>query len=245
MGPAESAGPPETAGLAEDTRRFSAPSGSNPFDPGRRGVKALAAVAALVVVAAGFLAWRSRPQSDPVTPAAPVSAAPGAPAAAGAPGAPAVAEQGGPSGTGRDEVVVAVAGKVRRPGLVRLPPGARVADAIEAAGGLLPGTDLATVNLARKVADGELIVVGVPAPAAFAGGGSAGPAGPAALGDKVNLNTATLAQLDTLPGVGPVLAQRILSYRTNHGGFRSVTDLRQVDGIGDSRFEQLKDLVTV
>jgi competence protein ComEA len=140
--------------------------------------------------------------------------------------------------------VVAVAGKVRRPGLVRLPPGARVADAIEAAGGLLPGTDLATVNLARKVADGELIVVGVPAPAPPAAG-SAGPAGPAAPGDKVNLNTATLAQLDTLPGVGPVLAQRILGYRTNHGGFRSVTDLRQVDGIGDSRFEQLKDLVTV
>jgi competence protein ComEA len=117
-----------------------------------------------------------------------------------------------------------------------------VADAIAAAGGVLPGTDAATVNLARKVTDGELIVVGVPVPATAAGGD---PAGPAAPGGKVNLNTATLAQLDSLPGVGEVLARRILDYRTSHGGFRSVSELRQVDGIGDSRYEQLKDLVTV
>jgi competence protein ComEA len=187
-----------------------------------------------VVLAAGFLAWRSRPHAEPVAADLPPSAAPAGPA------------QAAPSPTSGAELVVAVAGKVRKPGLVRLPPGARVADAIEAAGGVLPGTDMATVNLARKVADGELIVVGVPAPAAPAGDGAAGPAGPAgAAGGKVNLNTATLAQLDTLPGVGEVLAQRILDYRTSHGGFRSVSDLRQVDGIGDSRFEQLKDLVTV
>jgi competence protein ComEA len=221
--------------------------GSSPFDPGRRGVKALAAVAALVVLAAGLLAWRSRPRAEPVAADLPgVPAAPGAPRAPGAPAAPGVPAAVAPAAPGPavlpatgGEIVVAVAGKVRRPGLVRLPPGSRVADAIEAAGGILPGTDLATVNLARKVTDGELIVVGVPAPA---GGGSVGPD---ASGGKVNLNNATLAQLDTLPGVGQVLAQRILDWRTSHGGFRSVADLRQVDGIGDSRYEQLKDLVTV
>jgi competence protein ComEA len=97
------------------------------------------------------------------------------------------------------------------------------------------------LNLARKVVDGELILVGIaPSP------GSAVAAGPAAApGGPVNLNTATLADLDTLPGVGPVLAQRILDARTAQGGFRAVGDLRKVDGIGSSRYEQLKELVTV
>jgi len=135
---------------------------------------------------------------------------------------------------------------VRKPGLVRLPAGARVADAIEAAGGVLPDTDLSFVNLARKVVDGELIVVGVTPPPGVAGpaGGAAGtpPGGPAAL---VNLNTASLAELQTLPGIGAVLAQRILDYRTKHGQFRSVDELRQVEGIGDAKFAQLKDRVTV
>jgi competence protein ComEA len=143
-------------------------------------------------------------------------------------------------------LVVAVGGKVRKPGLVRLPPGARVADALDAAGGPQPGVDVAMLNLARKVVDGELIMVGVtPSP------GAATPAGPAATGAAgaagglVNLNTATLADLDTLPGVGPVLAQRILDAREAQGGFKAVSDLRKVDGIGDARYEQLKDLVTV
>jgi competence protein ComEA len=143
-------------------------------------------------------------------------------------------------------VVVAVGGKVRKPGLVRLPPGARVADALAAAGGANPGVDVALLNLARKVVDGELIMVGVTppsgvttAPAAPAAGGASAAGGP------VNLNTATLADLDTLPGVGPVLAQRILDARESQGGFHAVSDLRKVDGIGDARYEQLKDLVTV
>jgi competence protein ComEA len=135
------------------------------------------------------------------------------------------------------QLVVAVSGRVHHPGLVRLPAGSRVADAIQAAGGALPGTDLSMVNLARKVVDGELIVVGL-APAS-GGQGAVGPQ------PTVNLNTATLDQLQTLPGVGPVLAQRIIDYRDAHGGFTTVSDLRQVSGIGDTRFNQLKDKVSV
>ncbi len=130
-------------------------------------------------------------------------------------------------------MVVAVAGRVLHPGLVRLPAGARVADALAAAGGPLPGTDLSTLNLARKVVDGELITVGVPTPTAMSSG------------ELVNLNTATLEQLQTLPGVGPVLAQRIIDHREQLGGFGSVADLRQVTGIGDARYNELKSRVTV
>jgi competence protein ComEA len=192
------------------------------FDPGRRGVRALAAVAVLVVCVAAYLAWQARPRPLPV----PARAVP-APATASA-----------YAGT----MVVAVAGRVRRPGLVRLPAGSRVADAIEGAGGVLPGTDLSYVNLARKVVDGELILVGVTPPP---GAGAGGPAGGGTVGGPVNLNTASLTELQTLPGVGPVLAQRIVDYRAGHGGFKSVGELRNVSGIGDTRFQQLKDLVTV
>ncbi|WP_213454092.1 ComEA family DNA-binding protein [Rhizomonospora bruguierae] len=203
------------------------------FDPGRRGVRALVAVGVVVVLIAAVLAWRARPHADPVAEPAAATAQP-----AGQPADP-------PSSAPAAEVVVAVVGKVRRPGLVRLPAGARVADAIEAAGGLLPGTDIALLNLARKVTDGELIAVGITAPpGAEAGGGATGvPA--AGGGGPLNLNTATLAQLDALPGVGPVLAQRILDYREAHGGFRSVSELRQVQGIGNARYDDLKSLVTV
>ncbi len=143
--------------------------------------------------------------------------------------------------------MVAVAGKVRHPGLVRLPAGARVADAIAAAGGPLPGTDVGLINLARKVVDGEQILVGVSPPPGTAdtGGAAAGPGGAAAPGARINLNTATVADLDRLPGIGPALAQRILTFRNEHGGFRSVDELKQVSGIGDARFGELKKLVTV
>ncbi|MFI7597343.1 helix-hairpin-helix domain-containing protein [Actinoplanes sp. NPDC049681] len=214
------------------------------FDPGRRGVKALAAVALVVVLAAAVLAWRSRPQVDPV--ANPINAT--APALDGGPagtgGLAANATRPGSAASGPPEVVVAVGGKVRKPGLVQLPPGARVADALRAAGGAQPGVDVAPLNLARKVVDGELIMVGVALPAGAAVTAPAGGTGPA-VGGLVNLNTATLAELDTLPGVGPVLAQRILDARDAQGGFKAVSDLRKVDGIGAARFEQLKDLVTV
>lgn len=186
-------------------------------------------VAAVVVLGAAGWAWLSRPRTEPVA----------ITSSAVLPGSPAATQ---PSASA--EVVVAVAGKVRRPGLVRLPAGARVADALDAAGGALPGTDVALLNLARKVSDGELILVGVTAPPGQPGG-APGAGAPGAAGGKVNLNTATLAQLDALPGVGPVLAQRILDHREQHGGFRSVGDLRQVNGIGDARYEDLKGLVTV
>ncbi|GAA1795676.1 ComEA family DNA-binding protein [Planosporangium flavigriseum] len=197
------------------------------LDPGRRGVRALAAVAVIAVAVAGFLAWRSRPHVEPIG----VRAEP----------SPAASPSSGPSGA----IVVAVTGRVRRPGLIRLPSGARVADAIEAAGGVLPETDLSFVNLARKLVDGELVTIGVNPPQGAAGPGGAGEAPGGALAGPLNLNTATIAQLDALPGIGPVLAQHIVDYRSRHGQFRSVDELRQVEGLGGARFNQIKPLVTV
>ncbi len=191
-----------------------------PFDPGRRGVRILAVVAAVVVLVAGYLAWRSRPHAEPAP-------------SGGAAGSAAPAGSVAPTGL----IVVAVQGRVAHPGLYRLPAGARVADALTAAGGAQPGVDLSFLNLARKLIDGELLVVGATPPP--------DQAGPAAPIGKVDLNTATLAQLDTLPGVGPALAQRIVDYRSQHNGFRTVDELRHVEGIGDAKFAQLKDLVTV
>ncbi|SHN25959.1 competence protein ComEA [Cryptosporangium aurantiacum] len=185
----------------------------------------LATVAVLVALIAGVAAWRARPDTEPVVTASIVDAPSAVSSSAEAPA----------------EAVVAVSGRVRRPGLVRLPAGSRVADAVEAAGGALPGADLGTLNLARKVVDGELIAVGVPAPAGAAPG-----AGPSSGTDApLDLNLATAEQFDALPGVGPVLAERIVEYRTEHGGFRSVDQLREVEGIGDTRFEKLRELVRV
>jgi competence protein ComEA len=146
------------------------------------------------------------------------------------------------------DIVVDVSGKVRDPGIHRLPAGSRVEDALRAAGGVRPGTRTDTLNRARFLVDGEQVVVGGPAPPAGPGGaagtapgGSAGTAaGPPV---PVSLNTATLEQLDTLPGVGPVLAQHIIDHRVRNGGFRSVDELREVNGIGDRRFADLRNLV--
>ena len=141
-------------------------------------------------------------------------------------------------------IFVHVLGAVARPGLFELHDGARVMDAIAAAGGLTDEADPAGVNLARVVSDGEQFYVPrqgeVPPgiPAAAAGAANA----PAA---KVNLNTATVADLDSLPRIGPAMAQRIIDYRTTNGRFTSVDGLRDVAGIGDKTFEALKDLITV
>ena len=146
-----------------------------------------------------------------------------------------------PSASAAPTVVVAVAGGVRRPGLFTLPVGSRVADAVAAAGGVRPGVSIGLLNLARRLVDGEQVIVG-----AATGAQPNTPAGPAAgPGAPLNLNTATLEQLDGLPGVGPVLAQRILDYRTRHGAFRSVEQLRDVGGIGEAKFADLRGLVAV
>jgi competence protein ComEA len=138
--------------------------------------------------------------------------------------------------------VVDVVGAVRRPGLYRLPRNARVADAIAKAGGVTPKAQVELVNLAAMIADGEQIVV--PRKGAVAAGGT-GSATPGAASGPVHLNSATLEQLDSLPGIGPVTAQKILDYRQQHGAFGSVEELDAVPGIGPARLEQLKDLVAL
>jgi competence protein ComEA len=141
-------------------------------------------------------------------------------------------------------VVVHVVGAVRRPGLYRLAHGARIADAVRRAGGASRRADLSLVNLAAQVSDGTQVVVPVRAAAAAAEGSAGdGDAGPAASAGPVHLNSATVDDLDALPGIGPVTAQKIIDYREEHGAFSSVDDLDAVPGIGPARLEQLRDLV--
>ena len=142
-------------------------------------------------------------------------------------------------------MVVAVAGKVRHPGLVRLPGGSRVDDAVRAAGGVAPGASTGLVNLARKVLDGEQVLIGVDPPPTTAGDSGGSPAAGAPAGGRLDLNAASASAFDSLPGIGPVLAERIVSWRTEHGRFASVDQLRQVSGIGESKYQQLKDRVRV
>jgi competence protein ComEA len=140
----------------------------------------------------------------------------------------------------RPAVYVDVTGAVRRPGVYRLPAWARLELAVRRAGGATQAADLAGVNLAAKVSDGQQVVVPKRAPGAAAAAGDGTAAG---LGAPISLNTATLDQLDELEGVGPATAQKILDWRKQHGGFRSVDDLKQISGIGPKRFETLKDKV--
>jgi competence protein ComEA len=153
---------------------------------------------------------------------------------------------------------VYVSGAVGRPRVVRLAEGARVSDAVDAAGGLLPGADVTAVNLAAPVADGWHLHVPAEGEAAQVGGVAPLTAGPAdampaggadrataSIGGQVDLNSATAAELETLPGVGPALAERILAHRASHGRFSSVEDLLAVSGIGEKTLERLRDKVTV
>jgi competence protein ComEA len=167
-------------------------------------------------------------------------------------GAPAVARSAAADGSrthvggGGEDVYVHVAGAVRRPGLFQVPAGSRVAAAVARAGGARPKADLTLVNLAARVQDGQQIVVpgpGVAPPggAGTAGAGGAGSAAGAVPGVKPSLATATVEQLEELDGIGPTLAERIVEYREAHGGFRSISELQDVEGIGEKRFASLKE----
>ncbi|HKS47806.1 MAG TPA: ComEA family DNA-binding protein, partial [Amycolatopsis sp.] len=136
-------------------------------------------------------------------------------------------------------LVISVVGKVVSPGLVTVPSGARVADALLAAGGALPGIDVSALNLARKLSDGEQLYVGVPVPPAAQQEPASAPPG------KLDLNTATADQLDALPGVGAVTAKRIVDWRGRHGRFTNVEQLQDVEGIGTTKLARLRDQVTV
>jgi len=216
------------------------------WNPGRTGLASMLAVAALTLLVAGWWLVRSQPHRlAPVVPRFPASLATTAPGGSLASPVATTTAHASPSG---QMVVVDVVGKVRKPGVYRLEQGAGVIVAIGAAGGAAPGQDLTLINLARTLIDGEQIAVGVPGAGGGSGGSrgeTGGPGGAGAVGGLVDLNTATLADLDTLPGVGPVLAQHILHWRTEHGRFDSVDQLQSVSGVGDSKFASLKPLVTV
>ncbi|MFE4915049.1 helix-hairpin-helix domain-containing protein [Streptomyces sp. NPDC056652] len=204
-----------------------------------RTLAALAVVLVVGVILAGHHFWSGRPGTVRAPENASVAAViPEVPPET----LPAPAPVSSPSPSAR--VVVDVSGKVRRPGVLRLAAGSRVADALRAAGGAKPGADLTGLNRARVLMDGEQVLVGGPAPpVSGVGAGAAAGGGAGAVAGPVSLNAATPEQLDTLPGVGPVLAQHIIDYRGKHGGFRSVDELREVNGIGERRFADLQSLV--
>jgi competence protein ComEA len=211
---------------------------------------AFGAVVIVVAVAAGF-AWLWAGARSGGVPAA--SAAPGSSLGTSSPGGPPsalTAHVAGPTTSTTAPLAVHVAGAVARPGLYHLPPGSRVADALGRAGGKLPAADLDRLNLAAKLVDGQKILVlrrGEPVPVdlgAVTGQGGGAGEGTASTG-PIDLNTADLAALDSLPGVGPATARAILEERARRGGFRSTRDLLRVPGIGEGRFARLKDLVRV
>jgi competence protein ComEA len=221
----------EDPALPPGIGRHRAPGTAVRWDPGRPGASALWLVGLLAALLLVAWTWLNRPTVDEVPQTRPEGSA----AVSSAPPTPPVGEAGDTSPT----VVVSVVGLVARPGLVTLPTGARVADALDAAGGLLPEADPASVNLAAVVADGQQVTVGVPGapvPGPDAVPGSAGP---------LDLNTAGVAELDALPGIGPVLAQRIVDHRTREGPFTSVDQLDDVPGIGPAIAAELAELVGV
>jgi competence protein ComEA len=167
----------------------------------------------------------------------------------------AAARSGTPDASPSPDVAVYVCGAVRTPGVVRLPAGARVTDALDLAGGPTAKAELAAVNLAATVADGQQILVpergaAVAAAPATSGSSSAGGSlsvspGSATPGALVNINTASLEELDSLDGVGPSTAQKIVDYRTENGGFKTIDEIKEVPGIGDAKFAAMKDSITV
>jgi competence protein ComEA len=240
-------------------------------DPGRRGAIVLLLVATLAAVVTAFGVWRDRPEPRPVETSAIAALAVSAePSAGSPPGLPPIdgtavgstQDANPPSQAAGDqpvpmptstEIIVSVTGLVGRPGIVTLPPGARVADAIAGAGGAVDGSDLTGLNLAARLADGDSVVVGSSAQDARSGvagaadnnGAAASSGTPGTTGGLVDLNSADEAALDTLPGVGPVMAQNILAWRETNGKFTTVEQLQEISGIGPSRYAQIAPLVTV
>jgi competence protein ComEA len=210
-------------------------------------------VAVVVVTLAGAGLWYARSLPQPVA----LAEAPGAVVPASSPGAGVVASAapGASASTGASAsaappgvVIVDVAGEVRRPGVYELPAGSRVIDAIEMAGGPRGGAFLAALNLAAPLADGQQVLVPREGDAGVqpaVPGAPAAPGAPGSSGGLVNVNTADEATLETLPGVGEVLAAAIVQHRTEHGPFTSVDQLEEVSGIGPSTLEELRPHVTV
>jgi competence protein ComEA len=234
------AGVVSTAALAVGSRLPEALRGGR-TDPERSGLLALVVLALLAALLAGWFVLRSRP----VEVAAP---APGTLVEAAAPQAVDPDTTGSAPAPPSTQVVVAVAGHVVSPGVVRLPAGSRVDDAVRAAGGVAPGADPGLLNLARVLVDGEQVLVGIEPPPeaqapAAAPGGTAG--GPGTAGSLLDLNTATASDLEDLPGVGPVLAERIVAHRDSIGRFASIDQLQEVSGIGEGRYAAVEDLITV
>ncbi|MGA8255275.1 MAG: helix-hairpin-helix domain-containing protein [Nocardioides sp.] len=195
-------------------------------------------VAVLVALGLVFTMWWVI-RSDPAAPVTAPVTAPGM----SQPTSAADLVEPAPGALAETKVTVDVAGRVRHPGIVVLSDGSRVVDALERAGGARPGVDLTAVNLARKLVDGEQILIGLPGVAPVAppaAGGSTGLPPP-----LVDLNLATQSELETLPDIGPVTAASIVGWRDEHGGFSAVTELIEVDGIGQVTLERLTPLVTV
>ncbi|WP_246003060.1 ComEA family DNA-binding protein [Nocardia tenerifensis] len=236
------------------------------LDPGRRGARTLLALGVVAMVIAAVVIFQERPVARPVPPLPAVQTAatpavarlagavpPSAAASSGAVPAP-----GEPNAAPGAELVVSVVGLVHRTGLIRLPAGSRVADALAAAGGAQDGADLAGLNLAQRLTDGDQVLVGPsgpnPGPPQLGsatinatGRPSTTPPGsiPAAPAGRVDLNTATESELEALPGIGPVTAKAIAAWRTTHGRFTDITQLTQIDGIGPARLTRLRELVKV
>ncbi|MCG0276701.1 MAG: helix-hairpin-helix domain-containing protein [Thermosediminibacteraceae bacterium] len=141
------------------------------------------------------------------------------------------------------KIVVHVAGAVKNPGVYELDEGSRVIDAVKAAGGYLPEADIASINLAKKLHDEDKLYI--PRVGESPATGDAGSGGGSSSDGRIDINSAGLEELDRLPGIGPALAQRIIDYRNQHGPFKSVEELKNVSGIGEKRFEEIKNLVKV
>lgn len=216
-------------------------------DPARRSALAIGCAVLVAAVATGIWVLSSRPRAEALQTGS-------RPSSATSPLNVPRAVSGSRSPTPSGLVVVDIAGRVRHPGLYRLASGARVDDAVRAAGGLLPGVSEAAVNRAARISDGQQIVVGtqpasVTGPSAGAvgsGGGGPGDGGPGGISvTPINVNTASMTELQQLPGVGPVLAQHIVDWRIEHGSFSTPEQLLSVSGIGPAKFAAMRALVAV